>query len=174
MLHLGIVNGEDGLFFDELAAHVDGGGFTGVVGVLFEGKAEDGDAFAADGVVEGLHDAISEAALLPLVHGDDGFPVVGDLGKAEVAAEIDEIKNVFLEAGAAETDRGLEEFGSDAGVGADGVRHFVDVGSGRFAEGGDAVDGGNPLGEEGIGDELASSDDQRLVLRMRSSGTQVA
>jgi hypothetical protein len=43
------------------------------------------------------------------------------------------------------------------------VRHFVDVGSGRFAEGGDAVDGGNPLGEEGIGDEFGKLDRKSVV-----------
>jgi hypothetical protein len=42
-------------------------GFAGVVGVLFEGEAEDGDALAGDGVEEGADDFFDEAGFLPVV-----------------------------------------------------------------------------------------------------------
>jgi hypothetical protein len=85
---------------------------------------------------------------------DDLAPVFGDLGEAEGFAEIDEVEDVLLEAGSAEADGGFEEFRADAGVGADGAGDFIDIGAGGFAEGGDRVDGGDALGEEGVGDEF--------------------
>lgn len=151
---LGVVDDDVGLFHEEVADDVDGGGLAGVVGVFFEGEAEDGDFFAGDGVEEGLDDLAGEAGLLPVVHLDDLVPVGGDFGEAEVFAEVGEVEDVFLEAGAAEADGGFEEFGADAGVGADGAGDLVDVGAGAFAEGGDGVDGGDALGEEGVGDEF--------------------
>src|SRR5690606_4005502 len=81
-------------------------------------------------------------------------PVGGDLGQAEAFAEIDEVEDVLLEAGAAEADGGLEELGADAGVLADGVGDLVNVGAGGLAEGGDGVDRGDALREEGVGDEF--------------------
>ena len=39
-------------------------------------------------------------------------------------------------------------------IGADGVGHLGDVGLGLFAEGGDGVDGGDALGQEGVGRQL--------------------
>ena len=51
--HLRIVNDDVGVFRDEVADDIDGGGFTGVVGVLFEGESENGDALAVE-VGQGL------------------------------------------------------------------------------------------------------------------------
>ena len=45
-----------------------------------------------------------EALLLPVVHHDDLVPILGDLGQAEGAAEVDEVEDVLLEARAAEED----------------------------------------------------------------------
>ena len=153
-LDLRIVNREVGALVEQVAADVDGGGFAGVVGVLLEGEAEDADALAVDGVEERADDFLDEAAFLPVVEMDHLAPVFGDVGQVEGLAEIDEVEDVLLETRAAEADGGLEELRADARVHADGAADFIDIGAGGFAEGGNRVDRGNPLGEEGVGDEL--------------------
>ncbi len=85
---------------------------------------------------------------------DDLAPIVGDLGQAEGLAEINQVEDVLLETGTAETNRCLEELGADARVRADGAGDLIDIRAGGFTEGGDRVDRGNALGEEGVGDEL--------------------
>ncbi len=52
--YLWVVNVNFGLLFDEVTADVDRRGLAGVVGVLFEGEAEEGDLFACDGIEKGL------------------------------------------------------------------------------------------------------------------------
>ena len=93
-------------------------------------------------------------ALLGFVHGDDAFPVGGAVVEAVGAAEVDEVEDVFLEAGAAEAGAGLEELGADAAVHAEDAGDLGDVGAGGLAEGGEGVDGGDALGEHGVGGEL--------------------
>ena len=51
-------------------------------------------------------------------------PVLGDLLEADGVADVDEVEDVLLETGAAKADRGVQEFGPDARVGADSVRHL--------------------------------------------------
>ena len=112
--HAWIVDDDVGVFRDEIAHDIDGGGFAGVVGVLFEGKAEDGDAFAGDRIEKGADDLLDEAGFLPVVHGDHRTPVGGGLGEIEGLTQIDQVEDVLLETGTAEADRGFEELGSDA------------------------------------------------------------
>jgi len=51
-------------------------------------------------------------------------PVLRNLRKTELAAEVDQVENVLLEARATEADRSLEEFRADARVDADRVRNL--------------------------------------------------
>ena len=134
--------------------HRDGRGLPGIVGVLLEGKAKHRQALARNGIKERSDDAGDEAALLPVVEPDDMFPVVRDLGDAEKSAEINQIENVLLKTGSTKAHRRLEEFRTDAGVGADRTRDLVDVRAGRFAKSGDRVDRGNALRQKSIGHEL--------------------
>ncbi len=133
--YAGIVDDYMGIFGNEIADDIDGGRFAGVVGVLFEGKAEDGDAFSRDGVEEGSDDFFDEARFLPIVHRDDGAPVISGFRKAKGFAEVDEIEDVFLETGASEADGRAEKFGSDAAIAADGTGYFIDISTGGLAEG---------------------------------------
>lgn len=151
---LGIIDDDLGSFGEKVAADGDGGCLTGVVGVLLEGETKDADMLAVDGVEEVADDAAAESCLLPVVDLDHALPVGGDLGEAEVLAEVGEVQDVLLEAGTAVADGGLEELRSDAGVLADGAGDLVDVGTGGLAECGDGIDRGDALGEEGVGHEL--------------------
>ena len=151
---LGVVNVNLGPLGKEVTADGDRRGLAGVIGVLLEGESKDADVLAVNGIEEVTDDAAAEAGLLPVVDLDDALPVGGHLGKTEVLAEVGEVENVLLEAGAAVADGCLEELGTDAGVLANGAGYLVDIGSGRLAECGDGVDGGDALGKEGIGHEL--------------------
>src|SRR5690606_41386183 len=73
---------------------------------------------------------------------------------SDLAGAVHQVEDVLLEARAAETDGGFQELGPDAAVGADGPGHLVHVCPRLLAELGDGVDGGYPLGQEGISREL--------------------
>lgn len=55
--------------------------------------------------------------------------------------KVDQVEDVLLEARPSESNRALEELGTDTAVEAAGVRDFVDVGAGDFADGREGVDG---------------------------------
>jgi len=143
-----------GTLFEEGTGDGEGGAFARVGGVGFEGGAEEGDALAGEGVEHCGDHLGGEARLLVFIHFDDLLPVGGDFGQALLVTDVDEVEDVFFEAGAAKADGGFEEFGADAGVGADGVGDLLDIGFGALTEGGDGIDGGDALGKEGVGDEL--------------------
>ena len=50
-------------------------------------------------------------------------------------AQVDQVRYVLLETGTAETYGGFQELGPNAGVPANGRRHFIHIRSGGFAEG---------------------------------------
>jgi thiol-disulfide isomerase/thioredoxin len=85
---------------------------------------------------------------------DDLFLVVSDFEEAVALADVDEVEDVFLKAGATETDVGVEEFRANAGVFPDGVGDFIHVHTGGLTEGGHGVDGGDALRKEGVDREL--------------------
>ena len=105
--YFGVVDMDLGLFVEKVAADVDRGGFAGVVGVLFEGEAEEGDLLARNGVKEGGNYPFDETLALVVVHLDDLLPVFRDFGEAVVLAEVDKIEDVFLEAGSTESNGGF-------------------------------------------------------------------
>ena len=152
--HFGVVNMNFGLFVEKVAADVNRGGFASVVGVFFEGEAEEGDLLARDGVKEGGDYPFNEALALVVVHLDDLLPVFRDFGEAVVLAEVDKIEDVFLEAGSTESNGGFQEFWSNAGVCSDSAGHFIDIRFGGLAECRDGVDGGDSLGKKGVGGEF--------------------
>ena len=92
--------------------------------------------------------------LLPGVELHHLLPIAGHLIKAVVAAEVDEVEDIFLKTAATKSRTGLEELGADAGIGTDRLAHFHHIGAGGLAESGDGVDRGDALGEEGVGSEL--------------------
>ncbi|RUS34123.1 hypothetical protein BC938DRAFT_482319 [Jimgerdemannia flammicorona] len=129
----------------------DGGRLAGVTSVLLEREPEDGDLLVRDRVEQLRDNALHEPFLLVLVHDDHLVPVGSDLGQVEGLSKVRQVEDVFLEAGTAEADRGLEELGANASVLADSVGDLVNVGARGLADGGEGVDGGDALGEEGIG-----------------------
>ncbi|TVU44955.1 hypothetical protein EJB05_04419, partial [Eragrostis curvula] len=152
--HLGVVDADLGLVTQETLADVDGRGLPGVTGVLLEGEAEDGDLLAGHGVEHGGHDAVDEAALLVVVDLDHLLPVVGHLGQAVALADVHQVQNVLLEAGATKANTGVQELGANPGVLAHGVSHFRHIGAGGLAECGDGVHRGDPLRQERICSKL--------------------
>ena len=71
-----------------------------------------------------------------------------------VTTEVDQIQDVFLEAAASKSWACLEELGADPTVAAHRPGHILHIGAGHLAEGGDAVDRADSLGQKGIGREL--------------------
>ena len=79
----------------------------GIASVLLEGETQNADFLPRDGVEERVDDLLGEALLLVVVHGDHVPPVGGDLVQVQLLANVNQVKDVFLEAGAAEPDRSL-------------------------------------------------------------------
>ena len=152
VLHVGDGDGVGGAYFGaaqkEHFGDVDGGGIPQVVGVRFEGEAEDGDGFAFEDFefLLGTHDEIFPQFVVDFAGGGDDrhFEVVFTGGG-------DEGGGIFAEAGATPADAGLEEAGSDAGVEADAAGDLGDVGADFLGQVGDFVDVGDFEGEEGVG-----------------------
>lgn len=96
-------------------------------------------------------DGLCESRHLVLVHLGDLPPVGRDFRKVERLAEVDQVEDVLLEARSSESDGSFQELGSDTGVETAGVRDFVNVGSGDFADGRKGVDRGDALSKHGIG-----------------------
>lgn len=109
---------------------------------------------AGDGLEEGVNDVLGETPLLVLVHVNNLAPVSGNLGQVQAFAEVDKVENILLETRSTETDRGAQKLVAYTAVVADGVGDLVDVGTGSLADGGEGVDGGDTLGEHGVGGEL--------------------
>eukprot|EP00756_Hemistasia_phaeocysticola_P016216 Hpha_TRINITY_DN15462_c0_g9::TRINITY_DN15462_c0_g9_i1::g.175677::m.175677 len=152
--HLGIVDVHVGTLLHEGRAHVDRRRLARVTSVLLEGKPEHSDLLAADGVEHSLDHFLRKAATLVVVDFDHAQPVPRDLLESHGGGEVHQVQNVLLEARASETDRRLQKLRPDAGVTPDRPGNLVNVGSGGLTHGGDGVDGGDTLGEEGVGDEF--------------------
>lgn len=150
-LDLGVVDGDLGVLLDEVLDQGDGSRLTGVTSVLLEGEAEDGNLLVGNGVEEGGDNLADETLLLVLVHDDDLLPVFGDLGQVQLLREVDEVEDVLLEARTTETNRGLQELGTQAGIAAAGIGDLIDIGTGGLANGRQSVDGGDTLSKHGVG-----------------------
>mmetsp|Transcript_14641 Transcript_14641/g.35284 ORF Transcript_14641/g.35284 Transcript_14641/m.35284 type:complete len:219 (+) Transcript_14641:206-862(+) len=140
-LHLRIIDVDFGLLEDKVAYHKHAGSFAHVPCILLEGISQNGDLFARDGVEHARHHLLREALLLVIVHDDHIIPVVRAFFQAIRLAEVDEVEDVLLEAGAAKTDGGVEETFADAIIHADGAGDFGYVGSGGLTQRGYGVDG---------------------------------
>jgi hypothetical protein len=72
----------------------------------------------------------------------------------QALAQIYKIKDIFLEARTTEANRGTKEFIADTRIKPDSVGDLVDVSTSGFANSRKGVNGGDTLGEHGIGSEL--------------------
>ena len=79
----------------------------GVAGVLLECETHHADLLPRDGVEERVDDLLGEALLLVVVHANHVPPVRGYLVQVQLLADVHQVEDVLLEAGAAEPDRGL-------------------------------------------------------------------
>ena len=70
---------------------------------LFEGKTEDGNLLVGDCVEECFDNSLSKARPLVVIHLNHRHPVGGLLCQVEVLAQVNQIQDVLLEAGAAKT-----------------------------------------------------------------------
>lgn len=79
----------------EVVHQGDGGGFSGVSGVLLEGETEDGDSLAGDGVEHGVNNLLGESVFLVLVHLDYGVPVLGNGGQVKRFGKVDQVQDIL-------------------------------------------------------------------------------
>ena len=121
-----------------------------VVGVGFEGGAENGDAHAGQVAAGHFGDEVHGALAPPLVDGVHFLQEPDRLPDAEFPGPVREGADVLREAAAAETQARLEEAAADAAVVGERLRQDVDVRAGRLADLRHRVDVGDLGGEEGV------------------------
>lgn len=146
-----IEGGDQATFGEQHLNQLNRWRFSDVVGLPFEGEAQDPDSFATERP-EGGPDFAEEASLLL---GVDLFHL-GE--KAEVNPQLfrhsAEGGDVFRKAGAAIADTGTQKLGADTTVQTHAASDLFHVGAGGFTEIGDCVDEGDLQGKEGIGGML--------------------
>src|ERR1051325_5835495 len=137
---LRIVNAQARAVLKQTLAEIDGGRHSNVVGVLFEGEAEDSDIFVFKDPKR-IEDFFDET--LHLI----GVNFLNFLEQVEFVAQLlgnfDKSAEIFWEAASAETERGVEKAAANALVHAYAIGDFLDVGAGGFANDRDGVDVGN-------------------------------
>jgi len=143
-----------GTLLKEGLDHLKSRSLTGVGGVLLEGKAKNSDLLANKGVVEALDDTVGETVTGVLVHLHNLAPVLGNLRKTHGLGEVDEVKNILLEAAATETDTSHQELVTDTGVNTDSLGDLIDISTSLLTNSRDGVNGGDTLGQHGVGNEL--------------------
>ncbi len=143
-----------GPLLEEPPGNEDRGTFPGVARVRLEGETPQADPFPGQGIEHGPQHVPDEALLLVVVDLHDALPVIRNLLESVIPAEVDEVEDILVEAGTAEADAGVEELGADPAVHADGACDLGDIRLSLFTEGGNSIDRGDPLGEEGIGNQL--------------------
>jgi len=152
--HLGVVHRHDRSLVQQLLHHIAGSRLAGVPSVLLEREPEDGDPLTGDGVEHRGHDLASKSRLLIVIHQHHLMPVVGHLLQSKGLADVHQVQDVLLKAGAAVSHRRLQELVSNTGIRTDSTRDLVDISIRLLAESGDGVDGGHTLGQECIRHQL--------------------
>mmetsp|Transcript_6070 Transcript_6070/g.11072 ORF Transcript_6070/g.11072 Transcript_6070/m.11072 type:complete len:310 (-) Transcript_6070:1243-2172(-) len=152
--HLRIVYVNLCLLHNQIAHNEHGRRLAHISRVLLEGIPQNGNLFPRDGVKHAGNHLLRKALLLVVVHDDNLVPVLGALIQTVRLTEVDQVKDIFLEARSAESDRGVEEALPDASVHSHGARDLGNVGAGRFAQRRDGIDRRHALGEEGVGHQL--------------------
>lgn len=69
--NLGIVDGQEGTFIQQMFANKLGWRFTSVACVRFESESKDGNLFVSNGVEQALNDSFCETPLLVVIHDYD-------------------------------------------------------------------------------------------------------
>ena len=149
-----VMNRQVGALAQQFCADGDGRTFAGVVGVGLEGEPKNGDRFVAQSAEQLPHDHASQALLRPVVHLHNRTPVVGHRRQPVMVGQVDQIEQILAEAAAAETRPRLEKMMAEPRIAADRLTHLVDIGTGLLADGGDAVDRTDALGQKRIGGQL--------------------
>mmetsp|Transcript_14966 Transcript_14966/g.22773 ORF Transcript_14966/g.22773 Transcript_14966/m.22773 type:complete len:237 (+) Transcript_14966:225-935(+) len=138
----------------EHVAHGQCWRFPHIARVFLEGEAEDSDLLVRHGVEQAGNELGAKSLLLVLVHVHHLLPILGTSWQPLGFADINQIQNVLLEAGAAEADGGIQELGADPRVGTDGARDLCHICTCLLAEQRDGVDAADPLSQHSIRDQL--------------------
>jgi len=143
----GVEGADCGALLQEASDDGEGWSFAHIVGVGFEGQAEEGDGLTLE-PAEDVMDLLDHAFFLSLVGLDHGLDDGG--GFAVVSGDTDQGFGILGEAGAAVAGTGMEEFGANPAVHAHGFCDGLNVGADGLADVGDLVDEGDLGGQEGV------------------------
>ncbi len=147
----GIVGSDGAALGEEHLDEVNCRRLADVVGLTFEGEAENADALAAK-IPEGRADFVEEAPLLLAIYlFDFGEEIEVD---THLLGDGTEGGDILGKTGSAITDAWTEKLWSDAAVEAHAAGDLLYVGVGGFAEVRHGVDEGDFEGKEGVGGVL--------------------
>ncbi len=95
---LRIIDAAIGAFSDESMNNVNSRRLSRVARIFLERKSKNGYLLADDSIEHTVDHALHESRLLPVVHLNNGAPVIGNLGDAMGLADVAQIEDIFLEA----------------------------------------------------------------------------
>ena len=127
---------------------LEGGRFADVVGVGFEGQAQDADDLVIQ-IAEGFAQLEDQAAALVAVDLHHGLQQLGM--RAVQDGHVRQGFDIFGETASAPAQAGVQEGAADAFVEPHAAGDFANVGAKLFTDIGDLVDEGDPGGQEGVG-----------------------
>lgn len=130
---------KDSAFNEQILAYVDGGTFPGIAGAFLESCSEN-RKFLSFQIRAQLIINESEEHLFPVViHLNDRVPIVGHLSQSLQLSEIDQCKDILLEAASTPSDTAVQEFIANSSIRSDALLHFPDIGVVLLAHNCDAV-----------------------------------
>lgn len=125
---LGVNQVQDGTLDEQIFADIDSRAFSGIAGSFLEGSTEDGKLLSFQVVVKLFVNSTEEHFLAVVIHTNDGIPVIGNFSKTLELGQVDQSKDVLLEAAASPTNTAIQEFISNSSVRGNTFSDFVDIG----------------------------------------------
>ena len=95
---LRIIDAAIGAFTDESMNNVNCRSLSRVSRIFLERKSKNGYLLADNSIEHTVDHALHESRLLPVVHQNNGAPVIGNFGNAMGFADVAQIEDIFLEA----------------------------------------------------------------------------
>mmetsp|Transcript_16648 Transcript_16648/g.24646 ORF Transcript_16648/g.24646 Transcript_16648/m.24646 type:complete len:220 (-) Transcript_16648:343-1002(-) len=143
-----------GLLQYQIPHNKHGGCLTYIPRVLLEGISQDGNLFAGDSVEHTGDHLFSESLLLVIIHYNDLIPILGAFMQPISFTQVDQVKNILLEARSSKPNGGIKETPSNTLINPHRTGNLINIRPSRLTQCRNGIDTRHPLRQEGIGHQL--------------------
>mmetsp|Transcript_30392 Transcript_30392/g.65210 ORF Transcript_30392/g.65210 Transcript_30392/m.65210 type:complete len:230 (+) Transcript_30392:263-952(+) len=145
---LWIIDLDLGIFLQKVSNDEHRGCFSDITRVLLEGVSQDRNLFSGDRVEHCRDDFLRESLFLEIIHCDDLSPIIRARLQSIGFAQVNKVKNIFLEARPSKSHGRLQKALSNPIVHTNRTADFGHIGTRNFAQRGNGVDRRNTLCQE--------------------------